>query len=296
MEDAPSLTEADRQAVQTYNHDDCVATEELRTWLETLRGQLIASGIEISRPIPADGAASEKISERQEEVRAVIDRLTAGVPIDPETRSNVENARWLLANLLDWHRREEKAVWWEYFRLSELTADELADERAAIGRLEFVEDVTPSGARSAIHRYRFPEQDTEVRAGDSAKTIGGENNVQVAAVSASERTIDLKKPKKMAGEHPSAIFVHEIFDSQEQAASLLRIGEYVAQNGMEGAGEYVAARALLLREPPPIGGKPIRLPGEPTLDAAKRLANNLGPGFLAIRVRPAPGSRTRQRT
>ena len=289
LEDSPSLTEQDRQAVQTYNHDDCVATEKLRDWLETLREQLIADGTDVPRPLPEDGAASEKVTDRQEKVDAVVRAANGRDPRRSEARSNVENARWVLANLLDWHRREEKAAWWEYFRLSALTADELVDERAAIGQLDFVADVTPTGGRSAVHRYRFPEQDTEVRAGDSVRAVGGENAGEVVSVSASERTIDLKKPKKLAAEHPSAVFVHEIFGSQEQAASLLRIGEYVADNGIEGSGDYAAARALLLREPPPVGGAPIRLPGEPTLEAARRLAGNLGPGFLAIQGPPGTG-------
>jgi uncharacterized protein len=34
--------------------------------------------------------------------------------------------------VLDWHRREKKAVWWEYFRLCDLAADDLLDERAGL--------------------------------------------------------------------------------------------------------------------------------------------------------------------
>ena len=56
----------------------------------------------------------------------------------------------------------------------------------------------------------------------------------------------------MAAEHPEAVFEHEIFRSKEQAAALLRVGEHVATEGMAGPGGYRAARALLLREPPPI--------------------------------------------
>ena len=47
-----------------------------------------------------------------------------------------QQARWVLANILDWHRREEKAVWWEFFRLSECTVEELMDERGALAQLE----------------------------------------------------------------------------------------------------------------------------------------------------------------
>ena len=58
---------------------------------------------------------------------------------------------------------------------------------------------------------------------------------------------------------------------------------------MVGPGGYRAARALLLREPPPLKGTPVRLGGETTLDAALRLACLLGPGFLAIQGPPGTG-------
>ena len=104
------------------------------------------------------------MSDREAIARALAERLTAGVP--EEERNSVEQARWLLANLLDWHRREEKATWWEYFRLKALSADELLDERAALSRLTFVGDVTGLNDRTPVHRYSFPEQDTEIRPGD----------------------------------------------------------------------------------------------------------------------------------
>jgi hypothetical protein len=46
-----------------------------------------------------------------------------------------------LANVLDWHRREEKAAWWEYFRLRDRSAEELFEEPAALSGPEFVENV-----------------------------------------------------------------------------------------------------------------------------------------------------------
>jgi hypothetical protein len=36
-----------------------------------------------------------------------------------------ERASWLLAQMLEWHRREQKSAWWEYFRICELSEDEL---------------------------------------------------------------------------------------------------------------------------------------------------------------------------
>jgi hypothetical protein len=46
-----------------------------------------------------------------------------------------KQAQWLLAHLLDWHRREAKAPWWEFIRLRDLTEEELLDEKAAVAGL-----------------------------------------------------------------------------------------------------------------------------------------------------------------
>ena len=63
-----------------------------------------------------------KITDWVIRINALIERLTANIPADPEERDEEQQARWILANIIDWHRREDKAVWWEYFRLRDLSA------------------------------------------------------------------------------------------------------------------------------------------------------------------------------
>ena len=46
-----------------------------------------------------------------------------------------------MAYLLDWHRRENRGEWWEFFRLADLDDDALMDERKAVSGLEYVERV-----------------------------------------------------------------------------------------------------------------------------------------------------------
>ena len=87
-------------------------------------------------------------------------------------RTEEQHARWLLANILDWHRREDKALWWEYFRLADLTADELLDEKAGIAGLEFI-GTTGGTERAPVHRYRFPPQETELRGGEQLRNRRG---------------------------------------------------------------------------------------------------------------------------
>ena len=72
-------------------------------------------------------------------------------------------------------------------------------------------------------------------------------------------------------------------------AEVLRLGEYVAVNGLQGTGMYQAARDLLLREPPRLGGGPVAREGEDPLAAALRLAEGLPHGVLPIQGPPGTG-------
>ena len=45
-----------------------------------------------------------------------------------EQRTEEEHARWLLAQLLSWHRREAKPDWWAHFNRLALTDEDLAGD------------------------------------------------------------------------------------------------------------------------------------------------------------------------
>ncbi|MGA7383349.1 MAG: hypothetical protein WBW81_01215, partial [Methylocella sp.] len=147
---------------------------------------------------PGDGAPNEKITDWLIKINALIERLTVGIPAGPEGRDEEQQARWILANVLDWHRREEKAVWWEYFRLADLSAEDLLDERAGLSGLAFV-GVTGGTAKAPIHRYKFPPQETELRGGEDLCNLGGEKLGKVEAISIDDCTVHLKKRQDSAG-------------------------------------------------------------------------------------------------
>jgi len=138
LDDIDDICDEDRIIIQGYNRDDCLSTWQLRDWLEALRSELIDAGAMIDRPPPKTGDASEDVTDWQQKIAALIHRLTDGVPLDVAERNTEQHAKWLLAYILDWHRREEKAAWWEYFRLCDLSAEDLLEERAALSGLTFV--------------------------------------------------------------------------------------------------------------------------------------------------------------
>lgn len=286
--DAPSITEETKATVRAYNEDDCRSAATLRDWLEAQRATLIADGIDVSRSQPGDGAPNEKITDWLIKINALIGRLTADVPADPAERDEEQHARWILANIVDWHRREEKAVWWEYFRLADLSAEDLLDERAGLSGFVFAGAIGGT-AKAPIHRYRFPPQETEIRGGEELCNLGGAKLGKVEAISFADNIVDIKKRQDTAGLHPQAAFAHSYVGGQVMAEALVRIGEYVADHGVRGDGPYQAARDLLIRERPRIGGEPLHRAGETTVEAAVRLCGHLTGGVLPIQGPPGAG-------
>lgn len=286
LADVAQINEQDRAIIEAYNRDDCASACALRDWLEGVRAQLIGEGSTIERPPGESPEPTEEIGERQRQVAALVAKLTRDIPADVTSRTPEQHARWILAYTLDWHRRELKSVWWEYFRLSDMTVDELLDERAALAGLEFVGEI--GGTKKApIQRYRFPPQDTDLRPRDKLCLEGGADLGRIEAISYEDRTIDVKKRMDTASVHPRAVFEHDVVGTNEQADALMRLGTYAAENGLEGAGPYQAARDLLLRRPPLVS--PVRLPGETALAAATRLAPQLLSGVLPIQGPPGAG-------
>jgi uncharacterized protein len=147
-----------------------------------------------------------------------------------------QQARWILANVLDWHRREDKAVWWELFRLSDLSADDLLDEKCGLSGLTFVAAVGGT-AKAPIHRYRFPPQETELRGGEDLRNLGGAKLGRVEAISFADATIDIKKRKDSAGIYPEAVFAHKARPYYRR--DRLRI-EYLQQRGGIGQARLVS--------------------------------------------------------
>ena len=296
LESALELNEVDtvspsvRSTVEAYNREDCISTLYLRNWLEGIRHDLIAGGLEIPRPVVKDESASEVEQQRRKRTLALMARLLVNLPDEQSNRTGEQQARWLLAHLLEWHRREEKAPWWEYFRLKALTDEERLDEHYAVSGLEFVARVDDTG-KCPIDRYRFPAQNMQIREGNDLETSDGRFG-EVIAIDAAERTIDVKKTGAMAEIHPKSAFAHTVITAPKQAESLFRLGTWVADHGIEGSGRYRAARDLLLGNRPRLRtGSPceLRNPHIDIITEAKRLALQLENGVLPIQGPPGAG-------
>lgn len=247
----PDLPVELRVAVEGYNRDDCISALRLHAWLEERRAELEAlRGSPLPRPEIASGEPDEDLAEGIGRVREVMKKLLDGIPDEIELRDEAQNARYVLAHLLEWHRREDKSTHWEYFRLCELSEQELVEDRTAIGGLTY-EAAVGKEARSLIHRYRFPPQDQTIdRARDVHDPRTQESAGTLVRVDEAEGILELKRGTKSQVPHPTAVISYGIVKTPEQRASLLRLGEHVRDHGLIATPPVSSAVALLGRAPP----------------------------------------------
>lgn len=285
------ITDQVRETIEGYNRDDCVSALRLRDWLESLRASLEAKGQEVPRPKPKENETPENVTERERRVTALRAKLLEGISQDPRGRNADQQAKWLLAYLLDWHRREDKAAWWEYFRLLDLPEEDLFDEPQAVAGLEFVERVEsvlnkkgkPTG--SVIDRYRFPIQEMEIKRGDELKLKSEEKLGEVFRVDRTHHTIDIRKGRKMADVHPTSVFEHTHINATVIEDAIYAIGERAARNN----GDPLALRLLAAEPPVTASGSFESRPGEATVDFAVRVGGDLAETTLAIQGPPGAG-------
>lgn len=280
--------------IESYNRDDCVSAWLLRHWLEDRRRELEAkTGKALPRPALQQGEASEELTEQIREVRALTARLLTNIPAEQTERSGEQQATWVLANLLEYHRREDKSAWWEYYRLCELSEEELLEDKNALCGLAYVGQVEQV-KRSLIHRYSFPPQDHTIdRAHDvhdpkTKKAVG-----EVVAINDRDSTIDIKRGIASTIPHPTAVIPLDVVDATPQRESLLRLGCWVADHGISGAGPFRAARDLLLRQAPqgPLGdvAHPVNEQGLLT-DITRQLVLSVASQVSVLPIQGPPGS------
>jgi uncharacterized protein len=283
--------------IARYNEDDCLSTAQLRDWLEARRLEAIARYGEISRPGPEEVEPSETLRDIDERTAVLVDRLLEGVPEEEDDRSKELEARYLLAHSLNWHRREGKSEWWEYYRKCSLTDEQLVEDREAIGAIEHRGEVRPEN-RSNVFRYWFdPNQEYKIGVGDQPHDPRTESGAgEVVAIDPMAGWIELSRGVKSESPHPTSLIPASPIPTKEQRDALLRLGQRVADHGFSGIGPYQAARDLLRLEPPRIDGviegAPLVQAGERAKDVALLLAPRLSNTYLAIQGPPGSGKTT----
>ncbi len=174
------------QEIEDYNRLDCVSTRGLRDWLVSVRPD---------RPWPTPAPPQDA---RHEEADADAEALRARL----EAADLPEGHASLLFNLSQFHRREAKPAAWAVFDAAAKTSEELCDDMDCIGGLRAMGPAVAD--KSAwIRPYRYPAQETKLRAGKTAQIVLGDRvaTVTIREMDRRARSLSLRITPGQLGEH-----------------------------------------------------------------------------------------------
>ena len=285
--------------IEAYNRDDCLSTLYLRDWLEGQRvGLSNELGTPMPRPVMPEPDETED-SEAQKAVNELVDFLTEGLPESVEQMTDDEHGRWLLGQLLNWHRRESKSFWWRYYYLAkEVTDEERREEPDALGELTFDRawaDPAPR-ARSTIYRFRFLPQEHAIAVDSTPHDPETQEAVgTVIYLDDDNGVVDIRRGNTRPAPTATSLIPYDFVNPQPKPESLQRLARWVLAQGIAVPGEFRATQDLLTRRFPRFGGtegQPLRVDGEGAQEAARRLAASMGESYLAIQGPPGSGKST----
>jgi predicted RecB family nuclease len=286
----------DRALVQAYNQDDCESAQGLRDWLEGRRTEFEQTrGVTLRRPKEKLIAADE--DTEPEELKRRREELRRGVPENVRERSPEQQGRWLLSELLCWFWREKKARCWERYRLLEIPPADLEDEPRALSGLTLVQARVAGTKGCPVDRYSFLVQDVHIEPRDElflpdAEDSWGRELGEVVGIDVEQGTIDVKKKKATANEHPTCALAWKDIPDKPLPAAIGRLVDAVIASGLEEPGALAAARELLLGAPPRFEGA-FQLPEKQAgADCAVPAVLALERGVLAIQGPPGSGKST----
>ena len=281
------------EKIRSYNRDDCDSTCQLRDWLLTQQRQAgIAYAASPAKP-PAtepDPEKAEGLARRAALVFSLQNKLNREA--DPDRRTIHE----MILNLLEFHRRESKPVWWRMFDRAEQDPATLEDDIACIGGARLSAEPPVPDKRSLVFTFHFnPEQDTKIAEGNRVRALPNLTaTMEVVFIDDETGEIRVKLSSKVlqeqfAGALPAVTsFIPDEFVSPAPlAAAVERLAFAWDQHGSIPP----ALRQLLLRQPPSLAGgdQTLRRTGESAVAAAVRCAGSIRNSTLCIQGPPGTG-------
>ncbi len=208
------------KSIRDYNQIDCESTWQLRDWLLERQRE---AGI-VFLPEPGAERETREESEHAKAAGELAERLLARAQaeVDPERRRMPELLSWLV----EFHRREEKPMWWRMFERLEMTAEELCDDPDCLGDLRRTETSPRRIKNSTGLEYRFdPDQDTKLHVGCDCCVAGTELKCEIMALDLEHGLIEVKVgPGKRLPDHIS-ILPYDFVNAEPIKKAVLRYAE-----------------------------------------------------------------------
>ena len=217
--------------IAAYNREDCIATRILRDWLLERRAEALA--LFGTFPVPAPVEPRPTTPEKAERAALRQALLATG----DETSA-------LAAQLLDYHDRERKPVYWALFDKADLTEEQLLEDSAAIGGLAHTGKTRPD-KQSTVYTFTYPAQEQKV--GDKPYDPATLRSAgELLGHDRDARTLELKRGRTFAEVTlPEALLPGGPYRTDAQESALERIGRSL----LAADGRYPAIESVLRRDP-----------------------------------------------
>jgi uncharacterized protein len=272
------LSERDQailDAIERYNEEDCLSNLLLRDWLLERREEAqVTFGVAIPwRPPPELKEPDEEVAEWHAERERLKRALQATG--DP--------AHALMGDLLEYHRREARPVWWWFFERCEMVEDELVEDSESIGALVPDGSSPEADNKSLIHGFHFPVQQHRLDVGDTVfDPVTRKRAGEIVAVDGVEGTVRLRRGPTLAEVPlPSGLIPGGPYSTRDQQEALMRVGRSLLASD----GRYPHLEKLLRREPP-LGGARVQCE---TLEEMGRLVRAVEGSYLFVQGPPGAG-------
>jgi uncharacterized protein len=286
--------EALLQAIEDYNKDDVVSTFELREWLMSIR----PSGADVAGSVSgalaqADAKPLKPKSEAVLKAEAAMEvyrqKLLGGLPEDVLSWTDEDRTKDLMFQLLGFHRRTEKPVWWALFARQDATEEELLDDMEVIACMDAASEPVPCGDGWTCE-YSFPEQEFKLKTGDNCTVVSTLAELSKVVIDEEARKVSFYCESELAPDsHGLALGTGlPINVAVIQGAYKRFVDAYLAGNG-----KFQAGLDLINRTVPRVLGQPTgqELIGlnEDILAGTNRVVSNLDGSCLFIQGPPGAG-------
>jgi uncharacterized protein len=225
-------------SIADYNEDDCRATLALRDWLVAQHPKDLSW---LGPRASVEDKDAEEAGARAELRRQLVEGQEPGSP------------RWLAGELLEYHQREARPVWWWFFERSDhMTADELLDDGESIAGLAPAGPPT-ADRKSRVYPLTFPVQQHKFRPGDSPYDPATKKGAgTIVALDDIAGTLALKRGPKLSDVPlPRALIPGGPYKTDAQRDALARF----ARSMLADDARHPAVRDILARTPPRVRGR-----------------------------------------
>jgi uncharacterized protein len=270
--------------IRHYNQADCESTRELAAWLRRRKSGHGAANVD-SVPEKTETTRRRQEREARENLLLQLQTCTGGFAA-------------LFAQLLEFHRREDRPAWWVFFDQRAKTEEQLVEDFNCLAGLRYRRPAKDAG-NGRTFRYDFdPGQQTKIDAGSNCYIDGDlALPVQVTAMELLRGAVRLEFPMSTWSElertppQQVSLIPREIYHTDTISRAILQLAQrYLERGDLPQALEHFLER----RTPRVVGQEsgPLVRAGETATDAVPRLCAAMQETSLVIQGPPGSGKTT----